>query len=265
MSEEFGTVNVRKGERGREIEAIRQQYAAHRDALVRMTADAPTEQLATEYQKLVRKIDENLAKLDEIEGKPATAAGTRPLITTPPDEAETVVEDLTPETERGGQGSRIVMIVVAGAVVLAAIVWLLWRASGDRNPRTAEQPVATATQVVETAAPPATQTAAASTPSIRITPLAADYGTIRKGTRAVRQFSVENSTNAAVPLKIARSSCRCLFYEYAEKVPAHGKESISVTIDGARAKTGELHETVEVSSKNDAAVTASFQVNAKIQ
>ncbi len=267
MSDEFGTVNVGKGERKRELDAVRQQYAAHRDALVRMTADAPTEQLSAEYQRLIRKIDENLAKLDEIEGRPASEAGNRPLITTAPDQAETVVEDMTPpEGESSGQGARVMMIVVAGVIVLAAIIWLLWRASGDHNPRTAEQPVQVTTPAVETAAPVATQpdtpVAAA---VIKITPLAADYGTIRKGTRAVRQFSVENSTNAAVPLKIARSTCKCLYYEYAEKVPAHGKESISVTIDGARAKAGGLHETVQVSSKNDASVTASFQVNATIQ
>jgi uncharacterized protein (DUF2141 family) len=103
------------------------------------------------------------------------------------------------------------------------------------------------------------------TGAIRITPAAASYGTIRKGTRAVRQFTIENTGAAAVSMKVARSNCRCLFYDYTEKVPAHGKEQITVTIDGARAKVGELHETVHVSSKSDPAVAAQFDVNATIQ
>ena len=269
MSDDFGTVNARRGERGKEIEAVRQQYRHHRDALVRMVADAPTEHLAAEYQKLIREIDQSIVKLDEIEGRPATtSAGTRPLVTTPADEQETLVTDNIPEaaSEPSQQSSRVLMIVIAGVIVLAAILYLLWRASGDRGNKVVEQPTTVTTPVVETTA----TTAPAPTPApvaavLKITPAAANYGTIRKGTRAVRQFSVENTSAAAVPVKVARSTCKCLFYDYTERVPAHGKETITVTIDGARAKSGALHETVVVTSKNDPAVTAQFDVNATIQ
>ena len=268
MSDEFGTVNVRKGERGKEIEAVRQQYRHHREALVRMVADAPTEHLAAEYQRLIRDIDTSIAKLDEIEGRPATSAGTRPLVTTVEDDRDTLVTDTIPPSagEPSRQSARVLMIVIAGVVVLAAIVWLLWRASGDR--KAADQPVTVTTPVVETVATaPATTPVPVVAPGavLKITPAAANYGTIRKGTRAVRQFSVENTSAAAVPVKLARSTCKCLFYDYTERVPAHGKELITVTIDGARAKVGELHETVQVTSKNDPSVAAQFDVNATIQ
>ena len=275
MSDEFGTVNVRKGERGKEIEAIRQQYRHHRDALVRMVADAPTEHLAGEYQRLIRDIDASISKLDEIEGRPSTvstattsSAGSRPLVTPRSVEPDTIVDELPPDTrEPAQQGSRVMMIVIAGVIVLAAIVWLLWRASGDRN-KVVEQPVTVTTPVVETTAPaPATTPApvAATTAVLKITPAAANYGAIRKGTRSVRQFSIENTSAAAVPVKLARSTCRCLFYDYTERVPAHGKETITVTVDAARAKAGTLHETVQVTSKNDPAVVAQFDVNATIE
>lgn len=273
MSDDFGTVNVRRGERGKEIEAVRQQYRHHRDALVRMVADAPTEHLAAEYQKLIREIDNSIVKLDEIEGRPATpaptSAGTRPLVTTPADEQETLVTDNIPpaEGEPSQQSSRVLMIVIAGVIVLAAILWLLWRASGDRN-KVVEQPVTVTTPVVETTATTATATAtepvAASV--LKVTPLAANYGTIRKGTRAVRQFSIENTSGAAVKLNVARSACKCLYYEYPPQgIPAHGKDKLTVTIDGARAKTGALHETVHVVSKSDPSVAVQFDVNATIQ
>ncbi len=266
MSDEFGTVNVRKGERGKEIEATRQQYRHHRDALVRMVADAPTEHLSAEYQRLIRDIDAAIIKLDEIEGRPVTSAGSRPLVTTPAAEADTLVDNIPPSAgEPSQQSSRVLMIVIAGVIVLAAIVWLLWRASGDG--KVVEQPVTVTTPVVETVAPaPATTPApVATTAVLKITPAAANYGAIRKGTRAVRQFSIENTSAAAVPVKLARSTCKCLFYDYTERVPAHGKETITVTIDGARAKAGTLHETVQVTSKNDPAVVAQFDVNATIE
>lgn len=269
MSDDFGTVNIRKGERGKEIEAVRQQYRHHRDALVRMVADAPTEHLATEYQKLIRDIDNAIAKLDEIEGRPATAAGNRPLVNAPASDVDTLVTEPPPPlpAEPAQQGSRVMMIVIAGVIVLAAIVWLLWRASGDR--KSADQPPTVTTPVVETSTPvPATTATVATTPAagIKITPAAANYGTIRKGTRAVRQFTIENSGDAVVKLQVARSSCRCLFYDYSDKgVPAHGKDTLTVTIDGARAKAGALHETVRVSSKSDPATAAQVEVSATIQ
>ena len=75
MSDDFGTVNVKRGDRAREIEVLRQHYRMHRDALMRMIPDAPTEQLAAEYQRLVASIDASLRKLDEVEGR-GTSSGT---------------------------------------------------------------------------------------------------------------------------------------------------------------------------------------------
>ena len=40
MSDDFGTVSVKRGDRAREIEVLRQHYRTHRDALVRMVSDA---------------------------------------------------------------------------------------------------------------------------------------------------------------------------------------------------------------------------------
>ena len=63
----------------------------------------------------------------------------------------------------------------------------------------------------------------------------------------------------------ARSACRCLYYEYVELVPPKGKETITVTVDGARAPAGALRETVKVTAKNDPAVATSFDVIATVR
>src|SRR5436305_7673368 len=77
-SDDFSTVSMRRGDRAREIEVLRQHYREHRDHLMRMISEAPSEHLATEYQRLVRDIDVSLGKLDELEGRgsatPAAAA-----------------------------------------------------------------------------------------------------------------------------------------------------------------------------------------------
>src|SRR3954452_5815403 len=91
MSDDFGTVNVKRGDRAREIEVLRQHYRTHRHALARMVPDAaaeqvaaeharmvpdaPAEQLAEEYQQLIASIDDSLRNLDELEAK-GTASGT---------------------------------------------------------------------------------------------------------------------------------------------------------------------------------------------
>src|SRR6266576_2735568 len=66
MSDDFGTLSVKRGDRAREIEILRRHYREHREALARMIQEAPSEQLAAEYQRLVRSIDASLSKLDDL-------------------------------------------------------------------------------------------------------------------------------------------------------------------------------------------------------
>jgi hypothetical protein len=171
--------------------------------------------------------------------------------------------------------SRLALIAVAALIALGAIGWLIWKASSDRKERgqivettTTTTTTATTTAAPATVAEDTTATIPASTgvaDVITITPPAADYGTIRKGTRATRQFEVRNSGEEPVTIQVARSACRCLYYEYRDLVPPKGKETVTVTIDGARAKAGALHETVKVTGKKDPGIASSFEVNATIQ
>jgi len=255
MSEDYGTVNVKRGERSREIELLRQHYGEHREALVRMAAEAPTAHLAGEYQRLIRDIDAALAKVDEIEGP-----GTRPLITPPPQPAA----DVAAPPSNG----RLILIVVAGAIVLAIIGYLIYRASGDRGAKSTTVITESTSAPVTTTTSPVTiepVTPAPAAGGITVSPVVADYGTIRKGTRATRQIEVTNTGAATVSVKVARSQCKCLFYEYKDTIAPKGKETITVTVDGARAKAGTLQETIDVTSKADPSMAASFQVSATIK
>jgi len=289
MSDDFGTVSVKRGDRAREIEVLRQHYGTHRDALTRMIPDAPTEQLAAEYQRLVASIDASLRKLDELEGRstssgtvavPAGFAGTQRMGTTPgnrPLVSSGVSSE--PVTDHGianydgpadrpsGNGSRVLLMLVIGIVVLGIIGWLIWRASSDKKPaaQVIEQPVSTTN--ADTAAPSATPVPVPAASSIRIAPEVADYGTIRKGTRAVRQFEITNLTSTPLSFTVARSACRCLYYEYdtKAKLPPKGKEALTVTIDGAKAKAGALDERIAVTSKDDPNATGTIGVRAVIK
>lgn len=262
MSGDFGTVNVkmRSAERAREIEAMRQQYRRHREALAGMAADAPTESLAAEYRRLLSEIDAAFTKLDELERSPTdtqpmkTAPGTRPLVPPP---ATAIPDDDEPASAQ----SRIVMIVIAGLLVLGLIGWLIWRAaSSDERPST---PIVETTEISETIAPAAT--AAPQITALSVEPANHDYGVIRKGTRAARQFEIVNTTDAPVKIDVARSACRCLYYDYAGTVPARGKETLTVTVDGAKAQAGDLAETIKVTAESDPAVATSFDVSATIR
>jgi hypothetical protein len=300
MSDDFGTVNVRRGDRAREIEVLRQHYRQHRDALASLASEAPSEHLAEEYQRLVAEIEQSLVKLDELErrgpaapvpgntrtvagvtlsGPPAaplpadplrepTEPGNRPLVHTPatlPGGDESYDAPPVPR----GNSSRVLIILAAGLVMLAVIGYLAWRASSGRRAETspiAEQTATTTAPVTDampsTAAP---VTPAADASPITVSPVLAEYGTIRKGTRATRQFEITNSGTAAIEISVARSQCRCLYYEYTPKIAPKKKESLTVTVDGARAKAGVLRETVQVTAKKDPSVQSSFEVAANIQ
>lgn len=267
MSDDFGTVNVRRGERSREIEVLRQHYRSHREALTRMASEAPTEHLAVEYRRLIAEIDSSLGKLDELEGTaPAAAAppaGQRPLVVP----ADVGSYDAPPAPN--GSSSRIVLIILAGLVVLAAIGWMIWRASSDRRtPERAvvEQPVATPTPVPVTPAETGTVVPAAAQASIQVTPAMQDYGIIRRGTRAVRQFELTNTGETPVTIEVARSACRCLYYDYNnKKIPPKARETITVTVDAARAKSPTVDERLAVTAKEDSSATATIGVRAEIK
>jgi hypothetical protein len=299
MGDDFGTVNVRRGDRAREIEVLRQRYRAHRDALARMISDSPTEQLAGEYQRLIASIDESLRKLDELEGRPATQPGSRPLPppVTPPVPPAPPVQSMTspgarplsPEPVTEPQryvdepapaavgGSRTLLIIVVGVLVLGAIAYLIWRASRDRRPASTsttgsvvEQPVTPAqpdTIAPATTAPAASSTAPAGNGVFKITPALADYGVIRKGTRAVRQFEAVNAGSAPIVIEVARSSCHCLIYDYNGKtaIAPGAKETITVTVDGAKAKAGTVDEQVTVREKKGTAVLGTIGVRAVVK
>src|SRR3954454_16182825 len=291
MSDDFGTVNVKRGDRAREIEVLRQHYRTHRDALVRMVPDAPTEQLAAEYQRLIASIDSSLRKLDELEGKgtasgtvavpaPAfaetqrmgTAPGNRPLVSSGSSEPVTDHGIGTydgPADRPSNNSSRVLLMLLIAVAVLGIIGWLIWRASSEKKPATQqviEQPPSTTspdTVATSTVTPPPVTPAA----SIHIAPEVADYGTIRKGTRAVRQFEIMNMSTTPLTITVARSACRCLYYEYdtKAKLAPKAKEALTVTVDGARAKAGALNETIAVTSKDDPNATGTIGVRAVIK
>lgn len=265
MPDQFETMNL-KSARNREVDLLRQHYRQHRESLGKLAADAPTEQLAREYTKLVAEIDSALRKLDELEGRAPspeahdllhkkTEPGARPLVPPP-----AVMYD-GGETDTRANTGRAILIVGVGLLVLGLIAWLMWRgSSARRDPAPVVENPVTTMPVVETQQPPPEP------PSpIRIAPKSIDYGTIAKGTRAVRQFEVTNSGSEPMQISVSRSECRCLYYDYNDKIAPGKKETITVTIDGAKARGGDLQETIRVSPKGVDRTLGTFEVIARVE
>ncbi|HEX3581962.1 MAG TPA: DUF1573 domain-containing protein [Thermoanaerobaculia bacterium] len=270
-SDDFGTVNVKRGDRAREIELLRQRYKAHRDALVQMGREAPSEQLAGEYQRLVRSVEASLAKLNELErGTGGVSEDTQPVIEAPGDSrvGSRELQSVHSDSPLPAHNSRMTMIILAGIIVLGLIGALIWYASRDRGK---VKPITTETTAVTNDTATATTTApqpVAEPPgasALTVAPAIADYGTIHKGTRAVRQVEVTNTTDKQLDYSVSRSQCRCLYYEYTGKLAPKKKETLSITVDGGKAKAGALAETVTIAAKKDPSVTTSFQVAANIK
>src|SRR5438128_8712124 len=118
-----------------------------------------------------------------------------------------------------------------------------------------------------TTAPVTPTPAAAARGALKVTPVLADYGVVRKGTRAVRQFDAVNGGTAPVIIDVARSACHCLIYDYNGKtaIAPGARETITVTVDGAKAKAGALDEQVAVKEKKSGAVLATLVVRAVVK
>jgi hypothetical protein len=289
MSDEFGTMNLRGGDRMRELDALRLHYRSHRDTLQKLAAEAPSEHMAAEYQRMIAVIDASLRKIDDLEGTvphPQRRPTSSSAITTPalplkddissrataadqPLETGTMYEETT--VTEVDNGSRTLLIIAAAVVVMAILGWLIWR-SGSRDGRDTSSATSTSrtetTQVVE--ATPDTVATAAPEPEgaadgLSAKPATQDYGVINKGTRATRQFEIRNNTGATVNIQLARSTCRCLYYEYSEVIAPGTSETVTVTVDAAKAKAGALNEPIQVSAKKDPAVKTLIRVKATIE
>ena len=236
MSDDFGTISARRGDRAKEIDVLRK----HRESLVQMLAD----------------VDQQLKEL-EIFDTPAA----RPLVTTPDYE-----EPLAEQPQPGG-GARVLLILGAALLALVLIGWLIWRASSDRPVMPTSTAVVedTATETETTATAPATIAETVPSNALVVTPPTRDYGLVRKGTRVTRQYEIANNTEEPISINIARSVCRCLYDEHAPVIPPKAKETLTVTVDGAKAKAGELRETLKITRKNNPAVATTAEVRATVQ
>jgi len=202
----------------------------------------------------------------------------RPLVTTPND-------DYVPAPDRkpGASMKHVFGIIAIAVVAFAVLGYLMWRASDRKEAGSgtviedSTSPVTTQTQdeTSETSEPsdtaastPPTSTTAATPPvagnALTATPPAQDYGTVGKGTRAVRRFTLTNTSGQAIKLKVSRSACHCLYYTHKPSIAPNGRETLTITVDGAKARVGALHETVEITSA-DGSVRTSVDVNATIR
>ena len=266
MSDEFGTIHAR---RAKEIDVLKK----HRESLVKMLADVDAQ---------LRDLGEITTPLyrppsPTVPAAPAPAPssfaqedslGSRPILNT------ATYEESEESAAQPGGGMRILIILGIALVALALIGWLIWRASSDRPKADAvieetTTPVETASAAPDTVAEgePGTRTVAPATPpaAMTVTPRSHDYGLIRKGTRATRQFQFRNDSDEPVTITVSRSACRCLFYEYEGLVPPKATETITVTVDGAKAKAGILRETIRVTPKAGGSAGTSFDVIATIR
>lgn len=291
MSDDFGTLNVKGGDRTREIEGLRQHYRRHRDALERMISDAPTELLAGEYRRLAEEIERSVAKLDAGEGRkpepppisvdvpavaqredasrpagdPSRAAivepGMRTLHPTPHIGSDDTRPYPPPSDDADGGGSRILMILGAAIVAIGLIGWLIWRAAGRQE----EAPLVDTVPAVATESSEPVIEAVTAPEVLAIFPASQNYGAIRKGTRATRRFQITNKTGVALSIQLARSACRCLYYDYTELIPPGAKESVVVTIDGAKAPLGMLRESIAITSKTNPDARGTLEVAAEVR
>jgi hypothetical protein len=271
-NDDLSTVNFKKDKVAKEFEVLRQRYEEHRRALEKLIVESPTESLAGRYADVLMEIDSAILKLQELErGSAEPAPASRPVPPLPGTAGRTpTLPGLSPAANhplrRGGEENppegtpadrtRTMLIVFSGVALLALLGWLAWNfLSGNDE---AAPATATAPAVVEQAPAPEPET-------LEIDPAELDYGVVRKGTRVAKSFAIRNNGATPLTLDIPRSACRCLWFDFNGPVPANGTLQLGVIVDGARAKSGQLEESMTIGTKENPEAKATFTVDATIQ
>lgn len=270
-NDDWGTVSIKPAKKtGREIASLRQRYIQQREALGQFASDAPSDHLAREYMRVRGEVEAELAKLDALEESDPSLHSGPGVADAPASRAKPWFPDATQPMARGeGAGSessertRLFLIPLIGLLVLGLLGFFVWRSFNKREKATdliVEAPAATITPIEPEVVEPPKPTS-----PLAITPASQEFGTIRRGTRATRQFELTNRSASLVTFKVARSSCRCVYYEHLDKLEPRGKSSLTVTVDGGRAKRGLIQETIEVRDKTSNQPLGSFGIVATIE
>jgi hypothetical protein len=273
MEDDFETRNMNRAQVARELESARDKYRSQLQSVQQLREEAPTEPLADRYRELEDELVDSIRKLDDLLGEtrqphPETPAqafappAAPPLpVSPPPPPPVQYQEAATPaggasddfrgqhvESDRG----RLLAILAGGALALILLGVLVWYFAF-------RTPAGPAT-IQEQPDPALTSTAAESAALLTITPAMHDFGVVRKGTRAVRQFRLSNESDEPMEVSVERSACRCLWYDFESTIPPNEATILAVTFDGARAPGGVTREEVTISAGPDPArqVTATI-------
>lgn len=262
----------------RELASLRARYIRHRDTLSKLTADAPTAHMEQLYDRVTAEIDSAIQKLDELD-KGEGGAAALPLASS--DEpgkplhpamigAEGGIENrewqtggadvYSPAVQPDQSGLRKGILALIAVAVIALLGFFAWSISrpDDDAPTVVEE----SDTAGEAAPEPTPATVEA---PLAISPQSFDYGSVARGTRKSGRFQIANNTDSPIQLAVSRSLCRCLWFQHPQILPPNSTATLTITVDGGRAKTASVNEIVTVSSKEDSSITADVEVNAAIQ
>lgn len=270
----------------REIDRLRGVYRDHAETLSKLAATSPSKQLARHYQELIAEINKAIVGLDEVDpdaigrksaerpAQPSERAPAEPprqpapsTVAPPPERPvlSSYTASATTAESDDGTVTRVALIIGLAIILLGVLALFVWKFSGAR-------PVPATTAVAEPAVTPATTgDAVAPAPELRppsplsVTPQQQDFGIVAKGTNAVRTFEIVNRSKLAYTLEISRSKCRCLWYDPPKSLPAGGRGTLTVRVDGSRAPTGALAESVEISAKGQSDAVAVIEITADVK
>lgn len=279
----------------REVDRLRGVYRDHAETLSRLAASSPSKQLARRYQELIAEINKAIVGLDEVDPDViARRSAERPIVTsdpvipepTPPPPREPAPDQrrqapperpilssytvAAPEPEADdGTVLRVALIIGLAIVILGVLALFVWKFSGDRPPAGKPEPETTAT--ASPGATPADDEPVTPAPEpkpeslLGVAPQQQDFGVIAKGTSAVRTFELSNRGKSALTLDISRSKCRCLWYDPPRELPAGGRGTLTVRVDGSRAPAGPLAESIEITAKGEPRAVVVVEITADVK
>ncbi len=166
------------------------------------------------------------------------------------------------ETSRRMSIAAPLLVIASGVILLSIIAALVW---WSRTPDTAEPvgaPISGGPTINVSEDRPA---ADIGLPSLSVEPQAHDYGLVLRGQRVSHTFVVRNLTGETLDIRLQRSQCRCLWYQYDYEIEPGETAEMLIAVDGGRAPSGRLTERIGILSRKDPITYAEVRLTAEVE
>ena len=284
MSDDWRDKDLRRASsEEREEGYVRWRLEQHRDALRKLAESAPVHWVAERCLDLSNQIDTELGVEDRrfthsdaplpevalieddvedtISEDPELGDGEIDRLILPRVRPSWEVSDIPPQPRAHRSVSAPIVVIGSAIVFLSVIAGLIWWTQSPDPPvrKGVAVPPGPAIEVTEE------RLAMPESSFVAVEPTGHDYGLVFRGQRGTQTFAIRNLTDDKLEIRMQRSQCRCLWYQYDDELEPGESAEITIALDGGRIPSGRLTETVGIVLRDTEELIGEIHLTAEIE